>query len=125
MNINELRINNRVLNDNDFEMFVVGIYHDEVFLDFEGNEADYFVYKSSEIKPIVLTEQMLLDFGFVYNMKNNFYSKYDEELGNDILVIRYGGIFYELGKSKYKQIKYLHQLQNLFFSLKEIELSKV
>ena len=125
MNINELRINNRVLNDNDFEMFVVGIYHDEVFLDFEGNEADYFVYKSSEIKPIVLTEQMLLDFGFVYNMKNNFYSKYDEELGNDILVIRYGGIFYELGKSKYKQIKFLHQLQNLFFSLKEIELSKV
>jgi hypothetical protein len=66
-----------------------------------------------------------LDFGFVYNTNNNFYSKYDEELGNDILVIRYGGIFYELGKSKYKQIKYLHQLQNLFFSLKEIELSKV
>ena len=125
MNINELRINNRVLNDNDFEIFVVGIYNDEVFLDFEGNEADYFVYKSSEIKPIVLTEQMLLDFGFVYNTKNNFYSKYDEELGNDILVIRYGGIFYELGKSKYKQIKYLHQLQNLLFSLKDIELSKV
>lgn len=125
MNINELRINNRVLNDNDFEMFVVGIYNDEVFLDFEGNEADYFVYKSSEIKPIVLTEQMLLDFGFVYNTNNNFYSKYDEELGNDILVIRYGGIFYELGKSKYKQIKYLHQLQNLLFSLKDIELSKV
>ena len=38
---NELRIGNKVMIDKGFEMEVMGIFKNEVYLDFEGNQGDW------------------------------------------------------------------------------------
>jgi len=80
--------------------------------------------------PIPITEEWLGKFGFKKHKAedNYFYKKWGN---NGVEFIfnsdRYSrNVFeYELGSNKYKQIKYVHQLQNLYFALtgKELEIS--
>lgn len=77
------------------------------------------------LKPIPLTEEWLLKFGFEFGMKFQDFvkGKYKfTQLKNKILYGEFSeeGIFYFNTITK---IKYLHQLQNLYFALTNEELT--
>jgi hypothetical protein len=117
----ELRIGNLIWNPVQqcpckVDMAVIGKIQADAYLKSKGSEV-------VEFEPIPLTEQWLIDFGFEYNkiymayllgefqIDTNFentpkFSCYIEMLNEDI------------------QIKYVHQLQNLFYILTGEELTK-
>ncbi|MDD4729482.1 MAG: hypothetical protein PHN55_12130 [Dysgonamonadaceae bacterium] len=75
------------------------------------------------IKPVALTEQWLLDFGFEVERK------YYDKGGMSILLVDNNNDYYKNGRVFYKswaimdaQPKYVHQLQNLYFTLTQEEL---
>lgn len=116
MKIKELRIGNYVLaGEYDFPMCVTGIFEDKVYLNFDGNNDDDLICKEIEIMPIRLTDETLLKFGFVkgdiYHFIDDFYiDNWNPEQSH-----------YTYNAETVK-IKYLHQLQNLYFSLTGKEL---
>ena len=70
---------------------------------------------NSEYKPIPLTEEWLLKFGFDSMFSGAGYHKNGVEIGNN-----HNG-FYILATSY--QIEFIHQLQNLYFALTGEELT--
>lgn len=115
MKAKDLRLGNFVQYDG-YPMNVTGIYHNCVYLDFEGNEGDFFELSDEDLKGIELTEYWLNKFGFEFSVyfqwwyKNNFHN-YTIDLG---------------GSSEFEcnghPIKYVHELQNLHFALTGQEL---
>lgn len=100
MKTNDLRIGNLVLND-------------------DGGVCKLFNIHEGYInhKPIPLTEEWLLKFGFEvfeFDHKPNQY-----RLGNRLIVIRCDG-FYEYGTNI--KVSHVHSLQNLIFALTGEEL---
>lgn len=84
-------------------------------------------------KPIPLTEEILLKCGFEFNDSSHYQiskpSIFIEELRyvyniNDFEIILFKGIYYYKYNNNI-EVKYLHQLQNLFFSLCGEELNPV
>ncbi|MBU3661201.1 MAG: hypothetical protein FGM14_15115 [Flavobacteriales bacterium] len=75
---------------------------------------------SEIIQPIPLTEDLLLKFGFYKNVDTLFFEKggYQLDLNSnnvEFYIPNYGDY--------YKEIEYVHQLQNLYFALTGEELS--
>lgn len=116
----DLRIGNYVTFNNDDLILVKSIFekgvHDEYY-----NGYNYY-----DIKPIPLTEQWLVDFGFKKN-KNNWKELYLglasiswERLAGLVLVLETERIYMP-------HIKYIHSLQNLFHTLtgQELTLNKI
>jgi hypothetical protein len=92
------------------------------------NNGNYFVVTPSTIesvfeservwcKPIPLTEEWLLKFGFEKNITTDLYPTFSY----DILNVN-DGIVYVLNYGFVNHIKYVHQLQNLYFTLTREEL---
>ena len=129
MKTTDLRINNHVqliFPDGEITAIVEVIKWDSLALNIDGRIG---WYDSTGIKPIPLTEQWLLDFGF-------------EDEGGDDYVVTKGehtllltvekdsisvSLIYLHGayNSQYiflKDILYVHQLQNLYFALMQEEL---
>jgi hypothetical protein len=110
MKANELRIGNYVYDNLGGVLKIKGISLDSTL---------------SHIKPIPLTEEWLFKFGFKMNMDN-----FDWNAGLGVncigdfeLSLRYTdniGWFY---RSKCTPIKYVHQLQNLYFAITGDELT--
>lgn len=114
MKIGELRYNNRVLNPNNFEMFIVGIYNDEILLNFEGNEGGVWEYEIIDLQPIKLSKEVLESCVF------NF-----EKLGFNYSVsygITSDNFHFVLNDNYYIKIEYLHELQNIYFDFCKTEL---
>lgn len=94
-----------------FPMYVVGFFKDVAYLDFEGNEADFWEVDEKDLAPIPLTEEILLKNGFfescsVFQIRDYDFeiTKYDE------------GVFYmTIGIDEYRimRVRYVHELQNL------------
>lgn len=86
--------------------------------------------EDSDFRPIKLTEEWLLKFWFKYReFLNDFFIKIDNE---NILIIEKEVIGFSMFKCEPNQRKYfltkiyyVHQLQNLFFSLCGEELTQV
>ena len=123
---NELRIGNWVYDSKytQYPMQVVLIGSDYVYLDFEGNEGDVWECDCKEIVPIPLTEELLAKCMFSeYEFEDDIFL-HDEE---DVCVQKSGKVYYpysfENSDTIGTPIRYLHQLQNLFFALtgKELE----
>jgi hypothetical protein len=80
-----------------------------------------FLFK--EIEPIPLTEEWLIKFGFEEHTTNHKYYKFGcaifRGLGDSINRFYY----HRSGHSKCIEIKYVHQLQNLYFALTNEELT--
>ena len=113
MNFQELRIGNRVLN-NDVEI--------EVILDtfYWVTEC---VMNESDYQPIPLTEDWLVKLGF--DKDNTIYNIGIDKKGSIYWSER--GILYisesiELNYAFQSECKYVHQLQNLYFALTQKEL---
>ena len=124
----ELRIGNKIQDRNGFVFNVVGIGEDWITTDFESNEgyAWEFNFKTNPPTPIELTEEILLKCGFAEFYKSDFSVKL-ECIKNPIFeFVRRNHKDWNLrikGET-HKHIKYLHQLQNLYFALtgKELEI---
>ena len=123
---NELRIGNFVSINNGFEMLVHSIFQNgTVYLDFIPpliNEADVWEEDYKDLIAIPLTEEWLLKAGF---KEIKFLNKYlVQEKGYKYLdmIIRYGDFdghrfLFDFANDKCVNLKYVHQLQNLYFSL--------
>ena len=114
-----------------FPMQVYALGNDWVQLDFEGNESDVFENTDKEIYPIPFSDRFLSELS-----KNIIYDGYLMYIGpnNDLEVyvgIKDGVIFltpsvndddFEIGIS----IRYVHELQNLYYDLtgKELEIKR-
>ena len=120
----ELRLGNIVAEKSGFMMFVTAIFENSVYLDFEGNEGDIWEAEEKELKPIPLTEEILLKAGFY---------KHSELVGWDWF--SKGGVAIKMCPLKngsfipvyyngdgYMFIEHVHQFQNLIFALKRKEL---
>ena len=114
MKASELRLGNLVSNMNPR-------HNDSILtIDSIGNNHEvnvfYRKYLLSELEPIPLTEEWLLKFGFERNGKKLTFWKID-------LVEDEEGIFSFDEARIYIDIKHVHQLQNLYFSLTGEELT--
>lgn len=121
MKANELRIGNYIFNDTDI-VTVIGISKTAVEISSDENEqANYTCYKYSdihpELSPVPLTEEWLMEFGFGITC-NIVADK------NKVELVYEQGIWrYYLSKTTWKDIMYVHQLQNLYFALTGEELT--
>lgn len=106
----ELRIGNYVKTDNDL---VIKSYSPEGLYNILKNIDEY--------KPIPLTEEWLLKFGFVSNPYEDRY-ELRREYHIYIEIDKTKG-FTEIWCEKYPIIKHVHQLQNLYFALTGEELT--
>ena len=79
--------------------------------------------KYENLKPIPLTEELLLKFGFqideTYVSEQNPYLDYIK----DEVRISMPYYSFEFGDGAFMELKYVHQLQNLYFSLTARELT--
>ena len=116
MKAQELRIGNLLSVGADKTTIVTDI----LTKDFEGWSFLCYGYTESRVSPIPLTEEWLLKFGFSCH-KNGFYFKDDwfrVYWEDDIL-------FYCWAENNMPEVKleYVHQLQNLYFTLTGEELT--
>lgn len=129
MKTTDLRISNHVqlvFPDGKITAIVEGVKISTIALDINGRIGWYNI---THIKPIQLTEQWLLDFGFEDEGGDDYvFVKGENAL---LLTVEKGSIrtslFYLYGtyNSEYiflKDILYVHQLQNLYFALTQEEL---
>jgi hypothetical protein len=77
-----------------------------------------------ECEPILLTEEWLLKFGFNTTQWDNFNSHRLMIGNNDYTIVIYSDGNCEIGDVVTCKIKYVHQLQNLYFALTGEELIK-
>lgn len=76
----DLQIGDYVLTRNDFPMYITCLFQDAtVYLDFKGNEGDVWEENLSDIKPIPLTEALLLKLGFVKKKIGEGLHRYNKE----------------------------------------------
>ena len=125
----ELRIGNFV-GIKETALHADGCNHSEAIFEIEEIKKDVVQFKGyhaneyyKDLKPIPLTEQWLLDFGFKDEI--GYYSKgaFLISLADD------ASCFFKDGRVSFKsmviienQPKYVHQLQNLYFALMQEEL---
>jgi hypothetical protein len=110
MKANELRIGNWV----EYELYGVKNIQQIEHTDFE------FI-SDNELrcaKPIPLTEELLVKLWFEKSSDNNYYKG-----GTFTIYNRFGNFGLIGGSLSWKEFKYLHQLQNLYFALTGEELT--
>ena len=123
----ELRINNLISHNG--LICTVEIINGELDqIDFLGYDDFYYSDKTENLEPIPLTEEWLLKFGFekIYSTKVRSVFDFSEDLRFGYLD-NFGFSNTSSGVTfignKFEHIKYVHQLQNLYFALKLEELN--
>lgn len=129
INANELRIGNLIKRD-DHILRVVQIKETQMFrveyVD-KSISSNHMFLDHNSAEPIPLTDEILLKCGFIFDKDNEDYNlngitlddrntdKWSKYINKDEF-----GIWYL--NSYLRDIKYLHQLQNLFYSITDTEL---
>ena len=116
METTDLRIGNLVSYKNE-DIVVV----DAVSKDFILTHGQFKI-STPNIEPIPLTEQWLLDFGFEVERECYDKGKLSILLANNNDYYKNGRVFYKSWAIMEAQPKYVHQLQNLYFTLTQEEL---
>jgi hypothetical protein len=136
MKANELRIGNYVTwrdeESNDAILTVTGIVLNDciwVEWEWENGEKDYTECDFDSLKPIPITEDWLIKLGFYeydrmgenifFSMKQYNDMNWNLHFNRNILTVS----FKDLVWNKSFEIKYLNQLQNLYFALTGEELT--
>lgn len=123
MKATELRIGNRIIYEATTHIVTaIGvIYPEDVVSVWENDKETPYRHKEDEIDPIPLTEEWLLKFGAVKTFDN---WQFTISVGAITLHFRRNNEWYsELGGIYLgSKIKYVHQLQNLYFALTGNEL---
>ena len=120
---NELRIGNYLLITGESISISSGFIADYDFSVKNNFSSNTPLIKDS-IEPIPITEEWLLKFGFEYFESNDSY-QLDTDLGFCIWGrIHYGFYIFANSEELGSEIRYVHELQNLYFALtkKELEL---
>lgn len=125
MQANELRVNNWVA-INDYQNQVAGIFPNNRIL------IDKIVFEIDIIKPVPLTEEWLLRFGFSDNGYKKGFIGIDFKSGQmtlDFVLSKpltkgeWNNTYtFDLEGSRFVPIEFVHQLQNLFYALTFTEL---
>lgn len=133
INAKELRIGNKfkgmemiqtvfeIIDNTDRGQIIQRGYENLITCEENGNQ-----YKPIEIRPVPLTKEWLLKFGYRQGSMKNCYFKEWGRNGVEIIVHDYhykGGFEVQLSESKYKSVESVHQLQNLYFALTGEELT--
>lgn len=120
----DLRLGNWVYDGerSQFPMYVQTIGEDYVYLNFDGNEGDVWECKPEELQGIAITEDLLKEMGFFYNGYGIWY-KTQQDRHVSINICR-EFVAIEAYKDRLCDsrctchgVKYLHQLQNLFYEI--------
>ena len=120
---NELRVGNFVLDPNNNKICKVFILSDEC----EDNVESINGYDCICIEPVLLTEELLLKFGFEKSTTINSkeWDNYDSCPENSICIEFVDNEFYFTGGEGIplsRKCKFVHEFQNLYFALKGVEL---
>ncbi len=133
MNPKDLRVGNLIQDNNRFEMYVCGIFKDEVLCDFESNQGDVWEYSEKELEflnPIPITVEWLEKLG----LENLSYG-YEIKIIPDLIlrvIVNNGNYYPQLEQANRKgkvrvidllKIEKVHHLQNLYFALTGEELT--
>jgi len=110
INVNELRIGN---------WFIPCLFDDEQLEPRPLKARDFFALSENPNwgKPITLTEEWLLKFGFEQDKKYKYW-----RIGGFVLNLKEDGRYY-LWHIGIFPLDYVHQLQNLYFELERKELT--
>lgn len=124
MKTKDLRLGNYVTDNLGFTMYVIGIYEDTVLLNFEGNEGDVWEVYEKDLRGVMLDTELLIKSGFKKHPETIGWDKYSNGVVDLSLAPLKSGrhVPVILVNGEYVQIKYLHQLQNLFYALTQKEL---
>jgi hypothetical protein len=130
MKVNELRIGNIVSHEDYttefFEVISIERYEDDYVINTKGGKNGTWINPISLITKVPITKDFLLLMGFEYNQYTDLWDiegvSYDTEHSN----------FYHTDSNDYPpeesneliKVKYVHQLQNLYFDLMGEELIK-
>lgn len=107
------------------EIFVKGIMDDDKCEFVFAGDPEKYAGKEKGFEPISLTEEWLLKFGFDKVLPRNdkmYYRLNDYFVIEDSRVFLLGDDAFEILKLR-QEIKYVHQLQNLYFALTGEELT--
>lgn len=96
-------------------------WNDERLIRLYGGVRDNELYAKSKIKPIHLTEEWLLKFGFEKDNAGSFSSKMIDNYSIRIWYVS-GAFRWTANYFCSAELKYVHQLQNLYFALTGQEL---
>lgn len=119
MKANELRIGNYING-----VLVNGTYTVDIWalrIIQEGNFQNSYNTDLKVFEPIPLTEQWFLKFGFYKNIDTLLFEKSGFQI--DLSVLKCHFYLPSFG-DWYKEIEYVHQLQNLYFALTGEELTQ-
>lgn len=123
MESRELRIGNKVQDNNGFIFDVVSVFEDgTIYCDFKGNEGDVWEFDNNNpCEPILLSEEILLKCGFVRRgITSNNGSKLT--LHHKDNMFPNGRVYWNSWCISDSIPEHLHQLQNLYFALTGEEL---
>ena len=109
------------------------IFHRNKAITVNWQELKWIQEENNNFQPIPLTEEILLKFGFSTTDYKKGYIGIDHKAGGIItdFVLTYPLVIgefqkhfiWEHSKFKYNELKYVHQLQNLYFALTNEELT--
>lgn len=122
MNAKELRIGNLLIGKYGVAIISELTFWKAHINNYNGNPLDT-ILDYSEIKPIPLTEEWLLKFGFI---KNTGFYRHPKTMWDYSLIDNELELFSGWDGDTYTvSCKYVHQLQNLYFALTGQELDTI
>jgi hypothetical protein len=80
-----------------------------------SNNHCFFMRKYNTIKSIKITSEVLILLGFKYHENLDYFVKNWGQNGMFIIVFRNSNYYIQFNKERYKQIEFIHQLQNIFY----------
>jgi hypothetical protein len=129
----ELRLGNLVMVNHKTDLLAMVTWIQEksicLIFDRQPDLSNGIVCSPNDLIPIPLTEEWLLKFGFIKMYKADNKNGYGLYSGEDIYpfiaieLYHDGIIFINNGSRRIEHIKYVHQLQNLYFALTGEELN--
>lgn len=124
----DLRLGNWVYDGDrtQFRMYVQAIGEDYVYLNFDGNEGDVWECKPEELQGIAITEELLKEMGFSFNGYGIWYKTQQHRhvsinISREFVAIEAYKDNLCDSRCTCHGVKYLHQLQNLFYEISRNE----
>ena len=117
------RIGNYISTKNTSEVFIITAIEEKIHA-VNAKMADALILRPEEIEPIPLSEKWLKSFGFEMTQAEphrKFIVGQNHKIMNTVEILD-AKFYYWLSREDYLVVKYVHQLQNIFFAITEHDL---